>query len=133
VKVTPFMMAPISCIDTAFGWNVDNLSCMNYDSYFSYHRPILSTTNHQAPQLTYISTNYFCNACWIIKECKLLDNSMMSLRSLQLFSCSRYSPLYGIHMFTRANHWILSWATWIQSTPCFCKIYFISSHVCFIS
>jgi hypothetical protein len=33
-----------SCIDMVFGRNVDNLSCMNYVSYFSYHRPILSRT-----------------------------------------------------------------------------------------
>jgi hypothetical protein len=31
-----------SCIDMVFGRNVDHLSCMNYISYFSYHRPILS-------------------------------------------------------------------------------------------
>jgi hypothetical protein len=46
-----------SCIDIAFGTNVDNLSCMNYVSYFSYHRPMMSRTNHQAPQLTDITTN----------------------------------------------------------------------------
>jgi hypothetical protein len=45
------------CIDIVFGRNVDNLSCMNYVSYFSYHRPILSRTNHQAPQLTDVTTN----------------------------------------------------------------------------
>jgi hypothetical protein len=33
------------------------LSCMNYVSYFSYQRPILNTTNHQAPQLTDVTTN----------------------------------------------------------------------------
>jgi hypothetical protein len=38
-----------SFIDMVFGQNVDNLSCMNYVLYFSYHRPILSTNNHQAP------------------------------------------------------------------------------------
>jgi hypothetical protein len=38
-----------SCIDMIFGQNVDNLFCMNYVSYFSNHRPILSTTNHQVP------------------------------------------------------------------------------------
>jgi endonuclease/exonuclease/phosphatase (EEP) superfamily protein YafD len=48
---------PNSCIDMVFGRNVDNLSCMNYVSYFSYHRPILSRTNHQAPQLTDVTTN----------------------------------------------------------------------------
>jgi hypothetical protein len=37
--------------------NQAKLSCMNYVSYFSYHRPILSTTNHQAPQLTDVTTN----------------------------------------------------------------------------
>jgi hypothetical protein len=42
------------------GPNVDNLSCMNYVSYFSYHRPVLSTTNHQISQLTDI--NYKLNA-----------------------------------------------------------------------
>jgi hypothetical protein len=46
-----------SCIDKVFGRNVDNLSCMTYVSYFSYHRPILSRTNHQAPQLTDVTTN----------------------------------------------------------------------------
>jgi hypothetical protein len=40
-----------------FGQNVDNWSCMNYVSYFSYHIPILSSTNHQAPQLTEVTTN----------------------------------------------------------------------------
>jgi hypothetical protein len=35
-----------SCIDTVFGRNLDNLSCLNYVSYFSYHRHILSRTNH---------------------------------------------------------------------------------------
>jgi hypothetical protein len=44
-------------IDMVFGRNVDNLSCMNYVLYFSYHRPILSRTNHQAPQLTDVTTN----------------------------------------------------------------------------
>jgi hypothetical protein len=43
----------ISCIHMVFGRNVD----MNYVSCFSYHRPILSTTNHQAPQLTDVTTN----------------------------------------------------------------------------
>jgi hypothetical protein len=38
------------------GRNVDNLSCMDYVSYFSYHRPILSTANHQALQLTDVTT-----------------------------------------------------------------------------
>jgi hypothetical protein len=57
VKVTPFMMATLSCIDVVFGRNVDNLSYLNYVSYFSYHRPTLSTTNHQAPQLTDVTTN----------------------------------------------------------------------------
>jgi hypothetical protein len=37
--------------------NVDNLSCMNFVSYFSYRRPILSTTNHQSPQLDDVATN----------------------------------------------------------------------------
>jgi endonuclease/exonuclease/phosphatase (EEP) superfamily protein YafD len=46
-----------SRIDMVFGRNVDNLSCMNYVSYFSYHRPILSRTNHHAPQLTDVTTN----------------------------------------------------------------------------
>jgi endonuclease/exonuclease/phosphatase (EEP) superfamily protein YafD len=46
-----------SCIDMVFERNVANLSCMNCISYFSYHRPILSRTNHQAPQLTDITTN----------------------------------------------------------------------------
>jgi hypothetical protein len=46
-----------SCIDMVFGRNVDNLSCMNDVSYFSYRRPILSRTNHQAPQLTDVTTN----------------------------------------------------------------------------
>jgi endonuclease/exonuclease/phosphatase (EEP) superfamily protein YafD len=41
-----------SCIDMVFGRNVDILSCMNHVSYFSYHRPILSRTNQQAPKLT---------------------------------------------------------------------------------
>jgi hypothetical protein len=47
---------PNSCIDMVFVWNVDNLSCMHYVSYFSYRRPILSRTNHQA-HLTDINTN----------------------------------------------------------------------------
>jgi hypothetical protein len=46
-----------SCINMIFGQNVDNLSCMNYVSYFGYHRPISSRTNHQAPQLTDVTTN----------------------------------------------------------------------------
>jgi hypothetical protein len=46
-----------SCINTVFGQNMDNLSCMNYVSYFSCHRPILITTNQQDPQLTDITTN----------------------------------------------------------------------------
>jgi hypothetical protein len=46
-----------SCIDMVFGRHVDNLSCMNYVSYFTFHRPILSTTNHQVPQLTNVTTN----------------------------------------------------------------------------
>jgi hypothetical protein len=36
---------------------MDKLSCMNYISYFIYHRPILSTTNHQALQLTDVTRN----------------------------------------------------------------------------
>jgi hypothetical protein len=39
-----------SCIDMVFGRNVDRLTCMNYVSYFSYHRPILSVTS-QATQI----------------------------------------------------------------------------------
>jgi hypothetical protein len=46
-----------SCIDMVFVRNVDNLSCMNYVSYFSYHRPFLSVTNHQASQLIDVTTN----------------------------------------------------------------------------
>jgi hypothetical protein len=46
-----------SCIGMVFGRNVDNLSCMNYISYFTYHRPILSRTDHQAPQLTDVTTD----------------------------------------------------------------------------
>jgi hypothetical protein len=46
-----------SCIDMVFGRNVANLSCMNYVSYFSYHRPILSRTSYQASQLTDVTTN----------------------------------------------------------------------------
>jgi hypothetical protein len=34
-----------SCINMVFARNVDNLKCANYITYFSYHRPILSTTN----------------------------------------------------------------------------------------
>jgi hypothetical protein len=52
-----------SCINLAFGRNVDNLSCMKYISYFSYLRPILSRTNHQAPQLTGVTTN---QTLWVI-------------------------------------------------------------------
>jgi hypothetical protein len=46
-----------SGIDVVFGRNVDNLSCKNYVSYFCYHRPVLSRTNRQAPQLTDVTTN----------------------------------------------------------------------------
>jgi hypothetical protein len=46
-----------SCTDMVYGRNVDNLSCMNYVSHFIYHRSILSTTNHQAPPLTEVTTN----------------------------------------------------------------------------
>jgi hypothetical protein len=45
------------CIDMVFGRNEDNLSCMHYVSYFSCHRPILSRSNHQAPQLIDVTTN----------------------------------------------------------------------------
>jgi hypothetical protein len=48
VKVTPFMMVTISCNSMVFGRKVDNLSCTNYVSYLSYHRPILRTTNHHS-------------------------------------------------------------------------------------
>jgi hypothetical protein len=48
---------PNSCIDMDFRRNADNLSCMNYVSYFSHHRPILSRTNHQTPQLTDLTRN----------------------------------------------------------------------------
>jgi hypothetical protein len=51
------MTSSDSCIDMFCGQNVDNLSYMNYVSYFSYHRPIVSRTNHQAPQLTDVTTN----------------------------------------------------------------------------
>jgi hypothetical protein len=40
-----------SCIDMVFGRNVDCVTCMNYVSYFSYHRPIISVTS-QATQIT---------------------------------------------------------------------------------
>jgi hypothetical protein len=50
-----------SCNDKVFGLNVENLPCMNYVSYFSYHRPILSRTNHQAPQII-DARNYKLNA-----------------------------------------------------------------------
>jgi hypothetical protein len=46
-----------SCIGIVFERNVDNLSCMNYVSYSSHPRPILSRPNHQAPQLTDVTTN----------------------------------------------------------------------------
>jgi hypothetical protein len=39
-----------SCTDMVFGRNVDRLACMNYVSYFSYHRPMLSVTS-QATQM----------------------------------------------------------------------------------
>jgi hypothetical protein len=51
------VLSDLSCIDMVFGRNVDNLSCMNYVSYFSYHRPIFSRTNHQAPQFRDKTTN----------------------------------------------------------------------------
>jgi len=39
-------------------------------------------------------------------------------------SASQKVPVYGtwrfITMFTRANHWSLSWVRWIQSTLCLC-------------
>jgi hypothetical protein len=41
-----------SCIDMVFGRSVEDLTCMNYVSYFSNHRPILSRTSHQSFQLT---------------------------------------------------------------------------------
>jgi hypothetical protein len=47
-----------SCTDMVYGRNVDNLSCVNYVSYLSYRRPILSRTNHQAPQLTDVTTKF---------------------------------------------------------------------------
>jgi endonuclease/exonuclease/phosphatase (EEP) superfamily protein YafD len=46
-----------SCIDMVFGRNLDNLSRKSYYLYFSYHRPILITSNQQAPQLTDLTTN----------------------------------------------------------------------------
>jgi predicted nucleotidyltransferase component of viral defense system len=46
-----------SYTDMVLGQNVDNLSCMNYGSYFSYHRPLSSTINHKASQLTDVFTN----------------------------------------------------------------------------
>jgi hypothetical protein len=46
-----------SCNDMDFGRNVDNLFCVDYVSYFSYHRPILNTTNHQVSQLTDVTSN----------------------------------------------------------------------------
>jgi hypothetical protein len=46
-----------SCIHMVFERNEDNLSCMNYVSYLSYHRPVLSRTNHRAPQLIDVTTN----------------------------------------------------------------------------
>jgi hypothetical protein len=58
-----------SCIDMVFGRNVKNVSYMNYVSCFSYHRPILSTTNHQAPQLTDVTTN---ETLWVISINKVL-------------------------------------------------------------
>jgi hypothetical protein len=57
VELSQRMTRSNSCIDMVFGRKVDHLSCMNYVSYFSYHRPILSRTNHQAPQLTNVTTN----------------------------------------------------------------------------
>jgi hypothetical protein len=42
-----------SCIDMVFGRNVDRLTCMNYVSYFSYHRPTLRVTS-QATEITEI-------------------------------------------------------------------------------
>jgi hypothetical protein len=46
-----------SCIDVVFERNVSSSSCINYISYFSYHRPNLSTTNQQYSQLTDVTTN----------------------------------------------------------------------------
>jgi predicted adenine nucleotide alpha hydrolase (AANH) superfamily ATPase len=40
-----------SCTDMLFGRNVGRLTCMNCETYFSYHRPILSATS-QATQIT---------------------------------------------------------------------------------
>jgi hypothetical protein len=40
-----------SCIDMVFGRNVDRLTCLNYVSCCSYHRPIFSVTS-QATQIT---------------------------------------------------------------------------------
>jgi hypothetical protein len=52
-----------SFIGMVFGRNVDHLSCMNYVLYFNYHRPILSRTSYQAPQLTGVTTN---QTLWVI-------------------------------------------------------------------
>jgi hypothetical protein len=48
----------LTLLSSFVGQNVDKLSCVNYVSYFSYHRPILGTTDHQAPQLT-VQTKHF--------------------------------------------------------------------------
>jgi hypothetical protein len=45
------------CYSGFVGRNVDNVFCMNYVSYFSYHKPILSITNKQGPHLTDAPTN----------------------------------------------------------------------------
>jgi hypothetical protein len=54
------------CIDMLFGWNVDNLSCMNYISYFSYHRPILQNWFKQ--EVKYYKIHKLINSIWNKEE-----------------------------------------------------------------
>jgi hypothetical protein len=52
-----------SCTDMVLGRNVDRLTCMNYVSHFSYHRPMLSVTR-QVTQITEVVPEYKCTP-WV--------------------------------------------------------------------
>jgi hypothetical protein len=57
------LLSAIKECTRVFGRNVDRLTCMNYVSYFSYHRPILSVTS-QATQITEVVPEYKCTP-WV--------------------------------------------------------------------
>jgi hypothetical protein len=107
-------------------WMEQNHSC------FVCRRGWGLNTNEQ--EIILLSTQQLC--C-----CFTIFWSFLHKHSWEVNSCSTsqeipvfYGPRWFITMFTRARHWTLYWATWIQCVPLisiYVRFIIVPSHLCF--